>query len=242
MHALFISDLHLTEADTGTTARFDRFMEGPARTAQALYILGDLFDAWVGDDQLTHSPLAQHVAQRISALSSTGVSVYILGGNRDFVLGTGFTKACGATFLPERVVQVIDGQRVLLLHGDELCTDDIEYQKLRATMTRNLSWCAQALSQPFPVRVAIGQQMRAQSTQAMGNKADDIMDTNAAAVESMFRVHGCPLMIHGHTHRPATHSHHVDGVNCTRIVLADWQHGSGYLRWDQGAVSTQAWA
>ncbi len=241
MHALFISDLHLSEADAATTARFDRFMQSVAPKAQTLYILGDLFDAWVGDDQLTHSPLAQHVAHTIKAVSAAGTAVYILGGNRDFVLGTGFTKACGATFLPERVVHVIDGKRVLVLHGDELCTDDIEYQTLRATMTRNLAWCAQALSQPFPVRVAIGQQMRAQSKQAMGSKAEDIMDTNDAAVAAMFRAHGCPLMIHGHTHRPANHTHRVDGVDCTRIVLADWQHGTGYLSWDQGNTSTHPW-
>jgi UDP-2,3-diacylglucosamine hydrolase len=241
MRALFISDLHLMASDHATTQRFERFMQGPARTPDALYVLGDIFDAWVGDDQLDHDPYARAIAERFANNCAAGIPTYLLGGNRDFLIGERFAKACGARLLPSQWVTVMDGTRIVLMHGDELCTDDIEYQNMRTAMSRNPQWCAHFLSQPYAARQAVAAKLRGESEMAKSGKAAEIMDTNARAVSRAFQRTGASLLIHGHTHRPHLHQTQVDGRDCQRVVLSDWQGGDGFLEWADGQLIQRPW-
>ncbi len=218
-----------------------RLLAGPARNADALFLLGDIFDAWLGDDQIDHDPHARRVSAEIAQFCAAGIPTYLLSGNRDFMLREQFANTCGAVLLPAQVTLHLNNQRVLLLHGDELCTDDVAYQHLRATMTRNLSWCAQMRAQPFPARMAMAAKLQEGSRTGKVEKSDAIMDVNEAAVQALFRATGVSFMIHGHTHRPATHTHDVDGRTCTRHVLDDWQGGSGYTHWNGSALQHRPW-
>jgi UDP-2,3-diacylglucosamine hydrolase len=222
---LFISDLHLADERPEINAIFFRFLDETAGTADALYILGDLFEYWVGDDQLDHDPLARAVVDSLRRVSDGGTRVFFMHGNRDFLIGKRFAREAGLTILADPTLIELYDQRVLLMHGDTLCTDDIAYQKFRA-QTRTREWKSATLAQPYKARQQLAQSIRTQSDTEKSQKAEEIMDVTEATVEEVFRQHHYPLMIHGHTHRPATHRFLIDGRACERWVLADW-HGRG---------------
>ncbi len=232
--ALFLSDLHLSPDRPAALAAFRAFCAGPARRASAVYILGDLFDWWVGDDQM-REPFVAAAVRELRGISDAGVPLYIGRGNRDFLLGERFARATGATILPEFVVADLAGTPTLLCHGDELCTDDADYQAYRARM-RDPATQARLLRLPYPVRRLIAWWLRRKSRERKALKADAIMDVAPDAVAAAFRVHGVPRMIHGHTHRPATHRLAVDGMPRTRHVMADWHDRGHYLAVDADGV------
>ncbi|MDG4548903.1 MAG: UDP-2,3-diacylglucosamine diphosphatase [Candidatus Contendobacter sp.] len=224
MATLFISDLHLESTRPAITALFLDFLERQARRAEALYILGDLFEAWIGDDD--EAEPGGTVAAALRALTDQGVPTHFLHGNRDFLLGERFAAASGIQPLPESQVIELAGERVLLLHGDTLCTDDVEYQAFRAQV-RDPAWRAQTLALPLARRRALAGQLRETSRQATRQKTADITDVNPAAVDQALRAHGVRYLIHGHTHRPAIHHWSLDGQPARRAVLGDWRDHSG---------------
>jgi UDP-2,3-diacylglucosamine hydrolase len=228
MPTFFISDLHLDDARPQITELFARFLKEDARGADALYVLGDLFESWIGDDD--DAPLARRVAHALRDLSDSGVPIYFMRGNRDFLLGADYAKQCGMTLLGDPALVELGGERTLLMHGDTLCTDDIEYQKFRA-LVRNPSWQRQFLGKPLTERRAFAEQARGESRKQTATKAANIMDVNQGAVESTMRAHGVRRLIHGHTHRPATHPFDLDGKTAERIVLGDWYEQSSVLTW-----------
>jgi UDP-2,3-diacylglucosamine hydrolase len=229
-HSLFISDLHLAPERPEVLMQFFSFLEGPAREAERLYVLGDLFEYWAGDDEL-EDPLNARVAEGFRALVKAGTAVYFLHGNRDLLVGGGFAQASGAQLIADPTRVDLYGTPTLLMHGDTLCTDDVEYQRFRAyahdPLTQSLF-----LAQPLAARRAQLKGLREKSDTAKQAKAAAIMDVNAAAVEDALRAAGYPRLIHGHTHRPARHVHVVDGHACERWVLANWHESAGYLRCD----------
>lgn len=206
---------------------FHAFAAGPAREAAAVYMLGDIFDWWVGDDQV-RMPFVADVVRSMRGISDAGVALYIGQGNRDFLIGERLAKAAGATLLPEFVLLDLHGVRTLLCHGDQLCTDDVEYQAYRARM-RDPQVQARLLRLPYFVRRLIAAWLRRKSRNTKALKPESIMDVAVATVEQTFRDHGAARMIHGHTHRPAVHAHDVDGTLRERIVLADWEQEGRYL-------------
>jgi len=234
---LFISDLHLSAGRPALVAAFEAFCAGPARSAAAVYVLGDLFDSWIGDDQL-RDPLAARVASALGAVAAAGVAVGVMRGNRDFLLGERFARAVGGTLLPEQAVVDVGGTRTLLLHGDELCTDDAGYQRYRA-WAHDATRQRRFLALPYFVRRAFAAWLRGKSRRATADKAEAIMDVNADAVVAAMRAHRIDRMIHGHTHRPARHRVVVDGRDCERHVLADWYDHGSYLEVDAGGVRTR---
>ena len=227
---LFISDLHLAPERPGLVEAFHQFMRGPARGAAALYAIGDLFDAWLGDDQVKE-PLAAGVAAAFADVAAAGTPVYLQRGNRDFLLGERFAKACGATLLPDEVVHDLHGTPTLIMHGDQLCTDDVDYQRFRAYWQDPVHR-RRLLALPYAVRRGIAALFRAGSRRATAGKTEVIMDVNANAVAAALREHDVTRLIHGHTHRPARHEHVVDSRSCERYVLADWYDSGSYLRVD----------
>ncbi|MDQ2963554.1 MAG: UDP-2,3-diacylglucosamine diphosphatase [Pseudomonadota bacterium] len=227
---LFISDLHLAPERPGLVDAFHALTRGPARRAAALYAIGDLFDAWLGDDQV-REPLAAGVAAALAELAASGTPVYLQRGNRDFLLGERFAKACGATLLPDAIVHDLHGTSTLIMHGDQLCTDDVAYQRFRAYWQDPVHR-RRLLALPYVVRGGIAALFRAGSRRATAGKSEVIMDVNANAVAAALREHRVTRMIHGHTHRPARHEHVVDGRSCERYVLADWYDAASYLRVD----------
>jgi UDP-2,3-diacylglucosamine hydrolase len=231
-HSLLISDLHLNNQEVELTRLFEHFLTHIAPDAEALYILGDLFEYWLGDDTLD-LPLHQQVCHALRQLSDAGVKLFFMHGNRDFLLGTHFAEACGARFLPDPSLIDLHGTPSLLMHGDTLCTDDVDYQAFRQQVHQP-AWQQQFLAQTLSARVALAQSAREQSTAAKQNKSASIMDVNPDAVINTFRQYGYPRLIHGHTHRPAHHCLTVDEHACERWVLHDW-HGTqgGYLRCDE---------
>lgn len=229
--ALFISDLHLSVERPGPNEQFFRFLHEEAARADALYILGDLFEYWIGDDGIEDDPLGRQVVRALRVLSKAGVAVWLMVGNRDFLMGAKFCEASGARFLDDPKVVEIDGKPVLLMHGDTLCTDDADYQGWRAT-ARSEAWQQDFLSKSLPDRRDTIEGLRAKSKAVVRAKPAGIMDVNEVAVREAFRVHGVSLMIHGHTHRPAKHEHEVDGRPCQRWVLPDWYGRGGYLALD----------
>lgn len=226
MATLFISDLHLEPARPAVTALFLDFLARRAHQAEALYILGDLFEAWLGDDD-TAAPSGA-VAAALRTLAAQGIPVYFLHGNRDFLLGADFATISGMRLLPESVVIRLAGEPVLLLHGDTLCTDDADYQAFRAQV-RDPAWQAQILALPLSQRRHLASQLRETSQQATRYKAAAITDVNPTAVDAALRVHGVVRLIHGHTHRPAIHSWRLDGQTARRAVLSDWQEQGSVL-------------
>ncbi len=225
---LFISDLHLSGERPEINALFFHFLENIAAKAESLFILGDLFDYWVGDDQLDHDPLARNVADALKSLAKSGLRIFFMSGNRDFLIGQRFADEAGLVILNDPTLVNLFGQPILLMHGDTLCTDDVMYQKFRA-QTRTSDWIDATLARPYVARQQLAQSIRNQSDSAKSQKAEEIMDVAEATVEQAFRQHRYPLMIHGHTHRPATHQHIVDGHKCERWVLADWHRRGEYL-------------
>jgi len=230
MATLFISDLHLCAERPHINQQFFDFVERTASQAAALYILGDLFEYWAGDDDLA-DPLNGRVAEALRSLGAKGTTVSFMHGNRDLLIGREFAQRCGATLIPDPTLLDLDGTRTLLMHGDTLCTDDIDYQKFRAH-ARNPGYQAQFLAQPLAARREQILGLRAQSERSKQDKSNEIMDVTQSAVVEALRSHGYPRLIHGHTHRPARHAHTVDGHVCERWVLNDWYQRGGYLRCD----------
>ncbi len=223
---LFISDLHLAEDRPETTALFERFVTATLPGAAALYILGDLFEYWAGDDTLA-LPFESRVGELLRR-AAEAVPTAFLHGNRDFVIGPRFAEATGIRLIADPTVIDLHGRRAVLLHGDTLCTGDAAYQAFRAQV-RDPRWQAAALARPLAERLALARGLRQGSETAKGGKVEAIMDVAPEAVEAAFREARCDLMIHGHTHRPARHVHRVDGRECVRWVLPDWYEGGGYL-------------
>ncbi|TDK32563.1 UDP-2,3-diacylglucosamine diphosphatase [Luteimonas terrae] len=232
MTTLFISDLHLDPARPEITALFLAFLDGEARGADALYVLGDLFESWVGDDDPSEAGTA--VATRFAALADAGVPVAFMHGNRDFLVGHDLAARAGMRLLPDPAVIDLYGRPVLLTHGDLLCSGDVEYQAVRAQV-RNPAWQAHMLAQPLPARLAFAQQARDASqaraaTLRTAGTMESITDVAPATVEEWFVRYGVDMMIHGHTHRPAVHALQVAGRDCRRIVLGDWFEQGSVLR------------
>ena len=230
---LFVSDLHLSETRPGANEAFFSFMEGKARSAEALYILGDLFEYWAGDDDLA-DPFNSLIGGFLQDLSRSGVKLSLMHGNRDFLFGERFCAATGAQLLEDPVVAPIGGVPTLLMHGDTLCTGDTEYQSWRR-VARSAEWQREILSKPLAERRAIGRGLREKSSGAVGEKAMDIMDVADSAVRAALHQHGVSRLIHGHTHRPGRHELEVDGRRCERWVLPDWYGRGGYLEIAGGA-------
>jgi UDP-2,3-diacylglucosamine hydrolase len=225
---LFISDLHLDESRPQIVGLFQQFLRTEARSAQALYILGDLFESWIGDDD--DSALVLSVAQALHETARSGVSICFMHGNRDFLLGADYARLAGMTLLADPQVIELNGERTLIMHGDTLCTDDVEYQKFRA-LVRDPRWQAQFLAKPLAERRAFAAQARGESRKHTAMAKAEIMDVNAGAVASAMRTHGVHRLIHGHTHRSATHRFELDGQPAERIVLGDWYEQSSVLTW-----------
>ena len=241
MATLFISDLHLDDSRPEVTALFGRFIDGEARGADALYILGDLFEAWVGDDD--PSDTGAFVAAKLRGLADAGVPVSFMHGNRDFLVGAAYADRAGMRLLPDPTVVVLYGRPTLLMHGDTLCTDDVAYQEFRA-QSRDPRWRARFLAQPLAARQAFAEQARAASRahQAGLREAgamDAITDVAPATVEDTFRRFGIDTLVHGHTHRPAVHDLAVDDRSCQRIVLGDWHEQGSVLRVDSKGLDLQ---
>lgn len=228
---LFIADLHLCQEEPAITAGFLHFLAREAVRCDALYILGDLFEAWIGDDD--PNPLHQQVADALRALP---VPVFFIHGNRDFLLGKAYGRASGMTLLPEEQVLTLYGHRVLILHGDTLCTDDAGYQRFRAKVHQR--WLQRLfLALPLSLRQRIAARMRDGSKQANQHKSQTIMDVNAGAVEATMRRQQVSLMIHGHTHRPAIHRFALQGQPAERAVLGAWHVRGSMIQLDASGVS-----
>lgn len=228
MPTLFVADLHLSAEWPETAALFLAFLAGPARQARACYILGDLFEYWAGDDDLA-DPFNRRVCAALADLAAGGTRCHFLPGNRDFLVGAAFAAATGMALLPDGCVHDVAGRPTLLLHGDTLCTDDSEYQAFRATV-RTAAWQRDFLALPLAERRQRIEALRQRSEAEKQVKAQALMDANPDAVAAAFRGHGVDRMIHGHTHRQATHTQVVDGRPCRRWVLGDWGASGNYLR------------
>lgn len=221
---LFISDLHLSPARPGCTGLLLGFLASRARQADALYILGDLFDAWIGDDD--PSPPSPAVVRGLRTLVDSGTPVFLMHGNRDFLLGSRFAESSGARLIPDPTVVDLYGTPTLLMHGDLLCTADRAYQAMRQQI-RAPEFVDQVLARPIPERKAMAAEYRRRSGEANSLKPDDIMDVSLDAVAKVMLEHGVERLIHGHTHRPANHRFHLDGKPAERLVLAEWHEDEG---------------
>ncbi|MBB6523110.1 UDP-2,3-diacylglucosamine diphosphatase [Pseudoteredinibacter isoporae] len=236
MSVLFISDLHLDESRPEVTEAFFQFLQERAPKAEALYILGDFFEVWIGDDD--DAPLALEVQQRLKQLSQNGTTLYIMHGNRDFLYGDQFCENSGATLLADPTLINVAGKPCLLMHGDSLCTDDAEYMAFRQ-QARNPAWQAQLLSQPLEARRQLAMQLRQQSKSMSAMKADDIMDVNAEAVANIMESQQAEILIHGHTHRPAQHAL---GNDKERWVLGDWHDKGWCIEADEHSIRLESWS
>ena len=230
MATLFISDLHLESERPEIGEQFLAFMAGPAREADALYILGDLFEVWVGDDD--PSPYYAEMKVALRELADSGVPVFFMHGNRDFMIAERFAEETGVTLLDDPCPVELYGEKILLSHGDALCTDDIEYQQAR-TMTRNPDWKAMMMAKPLDERIAYARAMREKSLARGETMHENIGDVSQEAVEATIREHGVDILLHGHTHRPAVHPFHVDERPVHRIVLGDWYEQGSMVEWDE---------
>ncbi len=226
MSTLFISDLHLEESRPDITGAFLGFLKNETMGAERLYILGDFFEAWIGDDERT--PLQEQVAAALRDVRDSGTDIFLMHGNRDFLIGEDFCERAGATLLDDPTVIDLYGSPTLLMHGDSLCIDDVEYQKFRANM-RNPKTVEMLLARPLEDRQLMARQLRQISMAKNQGKAESIMDVNLDEVVNEFERHGVQLMIHGHTHRPATHELEANGCSARRIVLGDWDENVWWL-------------
>jgi UDP-2,3-diacylglucosamine hydrolase len=230
--ALFISDLHLTEERPAANEQFIDFLEGRARRAGALYILGDFFEYWIGDDDL-EEPFNAVMAGLLRGLTRGGVALYFMHGNRDFLIGERFCAATGAELLADPTVHEIEGVKTLLAHGDTLCTDDADYQNWRS-IARSAQWQREFLAKTRAERRSMIRGLREKSKAVIQAKPAEIMDVNEAAVAQVLREHGVTRLVHGHTHRPGRHALTVDGRPAERWVLPDWYGPGGYLEAGRG--------
>jgi UDP-2,3-diacylglucosamine hydrolase len=235
--ALFISDLHIDASRPAIVDQFLSFLERDARSAAALYILGDLFESWVGDDA---PDAAQSAAMAgIRALTARGVPCFVMHGNRDFLLAQEFFRLSGAMPLSDPLILTLYGERVLVMHGDALCTDDHAYQRLRATV-RNAGWQRRFLSLSVEARRALAGAAREGSQAHTAGLTYSIADVNTDSVAQALRAAATSTLLHGHTHRPAIHAIEVDGKPCTRIVLGDWYEQGSLLRWDENGPQLES--
>jgi UDP-2,3-diacylglucosamine hydrolase len=228
MTTLFISDLHLTEERPAISELFLAFLKGEARTAEALYILGDFFEYWVGDDAI-EQPEYHPIVEGLLELTRAGVHVSLMHGNRDFLMGERFERETGVSIIPDPTHIELYGVPVLLMHGDALCTGDVEYQNFRA-LVRSARWQHEFLAKSLAERDAIARNYRERSRESSAQKRPEIMDVTDAAVRQAFRDHRVRHLIHGHTHRPHKHIVDVDGVPAERVVLGDWYEQGSVLR------------
>lgn len=230
MTTLFISDLHIDAHDPAITRQLLGLLGGEARSAEALYILGDLFESWVGDDAPDADQSA--VIAGLRSLTAAGVPCFVMHGNRDFLLGARFCALSGARLVEEPLIATLYGERVLVMHGDALCTDDRAYQRLRATV-RDAGWQRRFLALSVAARRQLASAARAGSQAHTAAAASTITDVNPDSVAAVLRAAGVSTLLHGHTHRPAIHPLTVDGRPCTRIVLGDWHRQGSILRWNR---------
>jgi UDP-2,3-diacylglucosamine hydrolase len=231
----FISDLHLSVETPRIAQRFEDLLAGPVREAEALYILGDLFEYWAGDDDL-EEPFNARMVAALRAATAAGTAISFLAGNRDFLVGEGFAAATGVTILADPYVLSVPTWQFVLSHGDALCTDDQEYQAFRQQV-RDPEWQRRFLGQPLAERKRQIAAIRARSEETKREKTAALMDVNPGTTEDFLREFGYATLIHGHTHRPATHDHIVDGIHCQRWVLSDWHEDAGeVLVWDGSAL------
>jgi UDP-2,3-diacylglucosamine hydrolase len=240
----FLSDLHLSPETPGIARLFLAYLAFDARAAERIFILGDLFEAWPGDDAIDdpESDFARGVADALRRLSDRGTGVSLLHGNRDFLLGERFAERSGAALLPDPYLLSLPGGALLLTHGDALCIGDADYQSYRERV-RAPAWRDAFLAQPLAERKVIAAAMRRQSEAAKREKTAPAMDVDAIATNQLLRRHGAAAMIHGHTHRPGRHEHLAEGFRAERWVLADWREDRGeYLAWDGRRFSRHALA
>ena len=226
----FVADLHLTDERPAATGRFFRFLQEEAAGADALYILGDLFEAWIGDDH--GEAVAAEVARQLKSLAGSGTPVYFMHGNRDFMLAQRYAARAGMTLVADPTLIDLYGVPTLLMHGDTLCTDDIAYQNFRRRM-RHPWTLALVASLPRALRQRLASRVRATSESAKTDKTAEIMDVNAEAVEQVLRQHRARRLIHGHTHRPAQHALEIGGDTVERWVVPDWYVRWGYVACDR---------
>lgn len=227
MLSFFVSDLHLSDTRPAANEAFFSFIEQKAPSAQALYILGDLFEYWIGDDDLAE-PFHAVVAGALRGLSRGGMALYVMQGNRDFLMGKRFCQETGARLLDDPALVELSGVKTLLMHGDTLCSDDTDYQDWRR-VARSQEWQREFLSKPLTERRRASFELRERSKNAIQVKPAEVMDVNDDAVRNAFRQHGVTRLVHGHTHKAGRHSVQVDGRLCERWVLPDWYGPGGYL-------------
>lgn len=228
---LFISDLHLSPRSPGATRLFLQFLAGRARQASELYILGDLFEAWIGDDDMD-DPFHAEIVTALRTATEAGLAISLLHGNRDFLLGSAFAAASGIRLIDDPYILSTPAWQFVLSHGDALCLDDTAYMRFRAQV-RNPAWQTALLAKTLTERRAIAAQMREVSESSQRDKESPYTDLQPAAIDDFIRQHGYATFIHGHTHQPATHDHIVDGIHVERWVLADWHEERGEcLVWD----------
>nr|WP_276583598.1 UDP-2,3-diacylglucosamine diphosphatase [Pseudomonas sp. RIT-PI-S] len=234
---MLISDLHLQEERPDITRAFLHFLEGRARAARALYILGDFFEAWIGDDAM--SAYQASICQALRTLTDSGTQVFLMHGNRDFLVGEAFCRAAGCTLLGDPCVVDLDGERVLLMHGDLLCTRDEGYLKLRRILRNPLTlWTLRHL--PVRWRQRLARRLRSESQAQTRLKASDIVDVTPEEVPRVMGRAGVATLIHGHTHRPAVHKLEVAQAPARRIVLGDWDRQGWVLEWDRQGARLEA--
>lgn len=234
-HSLFVSDLHLGPERPETTQLFEAFLRHHASRADALYILGDLFEYWAGDDDLA-DPHHAAVVSALAQLRKSGTTVFFMHGNRDLLIGRTFAQAAQVQILADPTLIDLYGTPTLLMHGDTLCSDDQDYLAFRARV-RDPAWQAEFLARPLAERKAEIEALRRRSETGKQLKSAMEMDVHAATVETVLREHAYPRLIHGHTHRPARHLHRVDGHDCERWVLDSWYDHGSYLRCDAAGCS-----
>lgn len=233
----FISDLHLSPSRPDIISQFLDFLANLNDDAESLFILGDLFEYWIGDD-VVESPQGEFLQPIISALgelSGRDIKLYFIHGNRDFLIAEKFAEYCSCELLPEQYMLDLFGEPTLIMHGDSLCTDDVAYQRFRSMM-RSPDLQQQMLALPIPIRLQKAEELRLQSKMATDSQSEEILDVNQLAVENAMRAAGVRRLIHGHTHRPAVHRFEQDGIEHTRLVLGDWYTQSSYLRVSQAGA------
>jgi UDP-2,3-diacylglucosamine hydrolase len=238
MRTLFISDLHLHESRPQLTRAFFHFLHTQAMGAEKLYILGDFFDAWIGDDD--DNPLNSQVAEELKKLSKAGTQIFLMHGNRDFLMGEKFADQAGAKMIAEGTVIELYNFPTLLLHGDQLCTGDADYIKFRQQV-RSPQWQQQVLAQPLSARRMLAAQLREKSQEMNNLKSEGIMDVTQNEVVKVMQEAGVNRLIHGHTHRPARHQFEIDGKPAERIVLGDWHDKAWAIIADEKSLELISW-
>ena len=236
MKPRFISDIHLSDKHPELTQAFFTFLNESKEACTHLYILGDLFEAWIGDDDTT--PLAQEVKSALRAFTDNGPATFFIHGNRDFLIGKTFAKETGITILPDPYTLTINDQKVVISHGDFLCTDDVDYITFR-NQVRSDEWQSAFLNKTIAEREEIAESMRDESQEATAEKSTAITDVNAAAVNNFLHEHTPDLFIHGHTHRPNIHNIELDNIAAKRIVLGDWGATGWYLALNSNNIDLQ---